>query len=120
MRFFAARQMRRNTLAVVLCVLSMLFAVEAKTAWYGPSSGLTVGVQNQKARPAELPAVISHGIAPHCLAELPQALFLRLSIAVFAKGTGFFPRNDFDSYQKAFSSSTFFSPGLFLRPPPAV
>ncbi len=54
--FLAFPKMRRNTLALGLCVLAVLFALEAKTAWYGPANGPGSDVRSQKALPADSPA----------------------------------------------------------------
>lgn len=74
----AFRATRRVTLALGLCLLAFVFAVEAKTAWYGPPNGPGVVVQAAKAWPADLLRVIDHGVSVS--SSVPQLL----SFAVLA------------------------------------
>jgi hypothetical protein len=60
---FAASLFRRRTpLALGLCLLAFLFAIEAKTAWYGPVVGFGSSVRAAKAQPAATPKVVDHGV----------------------------------------------------------
>jgi hypothetical protein len=121
MRFFASLEPRRNRLALGLCLLAVLFAVEAKTAWYGPANGLGVDIQSQKALPADLPTAISHGISACPHAPFPLALLLFASLAATArKGPDCLPGIDIDFNHIPFFSAPYFSAGLFFRPPPAL
>ena len=83
-RFFVSPHTRRNTLALGLCLLAVLFALEAKTAWYGPTNGPSSGIQSQKARPADLPAVVSHGVSTLAPVTVPHALILLAPAAAIA------------------------------------
>lgn len=113
--------MTRNTLALGLCLLAVLFALEAKTAWYGPTNGLCADIQSQKARPAKLPAVVSHGVSALPPATLPLALILLASLAGIARTVAdFLPGIGIDFNCIPVSAACYFSPGLFFRPPPAL
>lgn len=121
MRLFASPQIRRNTLALGLCLLAMLFALEAKTAWYGPANGPRSDIQSEKARPADLPAVVTHGVSTLPLATFPLALVFLSSVAAIAwTGADFLSGIDVDFSHVPVSAAPYFSPGLFFRPPPAL
>lgn len=63
-RSFAVSLFRRRTpLALGLCLLAFLFAIEAKTAWYGPPVGFGSNVRAAKAQPVAAPEVVEHGVA---------------------------------------------------------
>jgi hypothetical protein len=120
-RFFASPQTSRNTLALGLCLLAVLFALEAKTAWYGPAKGPGSDIQSQKARPADLPAVVDHGISTRPPATLPLALIFIASVAAIVwMDSDFLPGVDVDFIQVPVSATPYFSPSLFYRPPPAL
>jgi hypothetical protein len=121
MQFFGFPQMRRNTLALGMCLLAVLFALEAKTAWYGPANGPGIDIQSQKALPADLPAVVSHGISTHPPAAFPLAQMLFASIAALAwRQADVLPGTGIDCNHISVSAAPYFSPGLFHRPPPAL
>ena len=121
MRFFASPHLRRNTLALGLCLLAVLFALEAKTAWYGSTSGLHDDVQSQKARPADLPSVVSHGVSTLPPVTFPLTLIFVASVAAIAStDADFLPGVDLDFNHIPVSAAPYFSPALFFRPPPAV
>jgi hypothetical protein len=121
MRFFAFSETRRRMLALVLCLLAVLFAVEAKTAWYGPTTVPGSDIQSQKARPADLPAVVSHGVSNSPWITFALALiFLASAGAIASLVAGSFPGAKADSSHIPVSAEHYFSPGLFFRPPPAI
>jgi hypothetical protein len=121
MRFFASPQTRRNTLALGLCLLAVVFALEAKTAWYSPANGPTADIQSQKARPADLAAVVSHGVSTLPPVIFPPALIFLASVAAIAWTDAYFlPGVDVDFNHIPVSAASYFSPGLFFRPPPAL
>jgi hypothetical protein len=121
MRFFASLHIRRTTLAMGLCLLAVLFALEAKTAWYGPTSGPNSDIQSQKARPADLPAVVSYGVSALAPVTSPLALIFLASAAAIARTDAvFLPGVDVEFKPIPVSAAQYFSPGLFFRPPPAV
>ena len=121
MRHFASPHIRRNTLALGLCLLAVLFSLEAKTTRYGPANGPTGEVQSQKARPADLPAVVSHGPSTLPPDTFPLALIFLTSFATIAwTGASFLPGVDLDFNPITVSAASYFSPGLFFRPPPTL
>lgn len=112
---------RRRPLAICLCLLAFLFAVEAKTAWYGPKVGPGSDVQAAKALPAVTPKVVQHGVpAPDPVH--PQIAFAALS-AVSAgspSAAHLFPRQELLRSHLPHFTATFLSPQLFFRPPPVL
>jgi hypothetical protein len=119
MRFFASMRLRREILALGLCLLSVLFAIEAKTAWYGPINGNDV--QSQKARPVDLPAVVAHGVSTLPPVTFPLALVFLASVAAIAwTGANCLPGVDAHFSRNPVSAAPYFSPLLFFRPPPAL
>jgi hypothetical protein len=117
--FAASQSFRRASLAFGLCLLAFLFAVEAKTAWYGPAAGFGGIVRAAKAQPVTSPEVVEHGApAPdpaHSSAAFfalpPIALVLILCILAQA-GDQFLPGLLSNSPAAGFSFSNLF------RPPP--
>src|ERR1700740_618822 len=118
---FASKPMRRTALAMCLCLLAVLFALEAKIARYSPSSGPLSAIQSAKARPADGPELVSRGLAAASSAPLQWAFILLAAFAttglMVAESSGWLrvvPRNH------AVTTATYFSPGLFFRPPPEL
>lgn len=121
MRLLASPHLRRNTLALGLCLLAVLFALEAKTAWYGPANGPSGDIQSQKARPADLPAVVSHGVSALSSVTFPLALvFLASVTAITRRNVNFLSGVDARFNHIPVSAAPYFSPSLFFRPPPAL
>jgi hypothetical protein len=120
MRFSSSTGMRQNVLALGLCLLAVLFALEAKTAWYGLANGPGVDIQSQKALRVDLPAVVSHGTSAHPLATPLTLLVLATLGAIAWVGADFIPGIDVDCNQRPVCSAPYFSPTLFFRPPPAL
>ncbi|MGO8934441.1 MAG: hypothetical protein ACLPLZ_03585 [Terracidiphilus sp.] len=119
---FAASLFRRRTpLALGLCLLAFLFAIEAKTAWYGPAVGFGSCVRAAKAQPVATPKVVEHGVpAPDpahpqaSIAALPPiAVALSLYFSVPARNEVFL------SHLSQFPAAGFSFSSLF-RPPPAL
>ena len=108
--------MKREVFALILCLLTLAFAFEAKTAWYMPHA-LGTEVQAAKALPADTPQVISHGIPgqPKLLLLLPITVLIALADLYFRRPIFFFGVPEFD---RSPSSSSAFSPETFFRPPP--
>ena len=121
MRSSVSLNMRRNTFALGLCLLAMLFALEAKTAWYFPANGQNGDIQSQKARPADLPAIVSRGVStlPPETFSLPL-IFLASVAAVAWTDAKFLPGVDVAFNHIPVSAASYFSPALFFRPPPAL
>ena len=117
----ASKALWRNALAFGLCLLAFIFAVEAKTAWYGPMDGPGSVVRAAKALPASTPKVIEHGV-PVPDPIHPGHTFARLALLeakqpAAAKWPG---RNDRSSATFQVSASAYFSPQFFFRPPPSL
>jgi hypothetical protein len=110
---------RRILLACGLCLLAILFAVEAKTAWFGPVVGPGSAVRAAKALPADMPKLIEQGILVADPVH-PQIPFALLTVAMIVLETNALIRAFRDvrrDYPSAFSAPCF-SPHLFFRPPP--
>jgi hypothetical protein len=119
---FAASPFRRRTpLALGLCLLAFLFAIEAKTAWYGPAVGFGSSVRAAKAQPVATPKVVEHGVPapdpahPHVpFAALPPiAVALSLCFSVQARSAVLL------GHISQFAAAGFSYSNLF-RPPPAL
>jgi hypothetical protein len=118
--FAASLSRRRTPLALSLCLLAFLFAIEAKTARYGPAGGIGSSVRAAKAQPAPAPRVVNHGVPtpdpahPHApfLALPPMNLAIALSFPVQAPGAVLV------SHLSQFPAAGFSFSNLF-RPPPA-
>lgn len=109
--------MKRELLAMILCLLTLVFAFEAKTAWYMPPHTLGSEVQGAKALPADTPHLIPHGPVgqPPLFFFLPVALLTAFADVYIRRVKSFcsVPESD-----RSPSSSSAFSPGNFFRPPP--
>ena len=119
-RSAASKVLWRAALAGCLCLLAFLFAVEAKTAWYGPVAGLGSNVRAAKAMPADTPRVIEHGI-PVPDPIHPQVAFVLLPALALLWPSAKLPRRTEVSHARlrGFLLSIY-SPHLSLRPPPAL
>lgn len=114
---FGARS--RRALALGLCLLAIVFAVEAKTAWFGPASGPGSEVAAAKAWPADLPRLIEHGV------PVPSAVPPLISFALLAAfrplrsiGNTLSPRRESAPGPASLCLAAFLSPQFFFRPPP--
>jgi len=120
MVFLGIAVIKRNTLALGLCLLAALFALEAKTACYGPLNRSEKDLQGEKALPADLPALISSGVLSVLGAALPLAVtFVPPAPLIVRKSADFQSRMGVDCGRIPVSASPYFSSGLFFRPPPA-
>lgn len=121
MRLPPSFRTRRGLLALGLCLLAALFALEAKIAWYGPAHGVGVDVSSQKALPADLPALVSHGGSSQLPETLLLASLLLMSIgAIAGNAKDFSSRIDVDFPHIPVASAPCFAIALFFRPPPAL
>lgn len=109
----------RTALTCMLCLLAFAFAVEAKTAWYGPVSGPGSTVRASKAMPTDAPRVIDHGIpVPDPIhPQIPFLLLAALSILSLAAEA---PVGREGAHPRVRVSFKAFSPQLFFRPPPIL
>lgn len=107
----------RTLLAMVLCLLAVSFAMEAKMAWYLPPHTLGSEVQAAKALPANTPQLILHGLRDHnpMFPLLPLALLLAVSTGCLPATVSFLRK------ASGLRSPVFrptFTPPNFFRPPP--
>lgn len=106
-------------MVAALCVLAIAFALEAKTAWYGPSGGPGSAVRSAKAMPIDNPRVVQHGIpAPDPLHPQLTVAFVALLFALPAVAENLSGRVTTRALGR-FATAQYFSPPVFFRPPPA-
>lgn len=105
-------------MVVALCALAIAFALEAKTAWYGPAAGPGSAVRSAKALPIDAPRVVRHGI------PTPDPLHPQLAVAFVAVLFSLpILADDLSSHKVALASrrvpaAQYLSPPAFFRPPP--
>ena len=116
----ASSALSRILLAAMLCLLAMAFAMEAKMAWYRPAGGRYRDVSGAKALPINNPRLVSHGVPapdpvhPEMLAAVLPCLIMLCPV--------FFDRRSRLAGLRTgsrVSAADYFSPPIFLRPPPA-
>jgi len=109
---------RREFFALILCLLAVIFSIEAKTAWYMPLHTLGSEVQAAKALPADVPQVIPHGFP----GQIPPFFLLPFTV-LFAFADRYFRRpallRSTQEDDRSPSSSSAFSRN-YLRPPPVL
>ena len=117
----ASLSVRRTSLALGFCLLAFLFAVEAKTARYGPVAGPGSDVRAAKALPADSPKPVEQGVSA------PDPTHLRVGFAALAAimaarllGTLVPGTSDLFSNCPPDFLSVSFSPPAYVRPPPAL
>jgi len=115
----ASRILWRVAITGCLCLLAFLFALEAKTAWYGPVAGPGSDVRAAKAMRADTPQVIEHGAPVHDPSH-PQIPFVLLpALALLWLATDQLRSVEL-SQTRLGPRFSVFSPQLFLRPPPSL
>jgi hypothetical protein len=119
--FAASPSYRRTPLALGLCLLAFLFAIEAKTAWYGPAAGFGSIVRAAKAQPVASPEVVEHGVPapdpahPHvAFALLPQIATVMFASLPARALVRVLPGQHLHFLAAGFSFASLF------RPPPAL
>jgi hypothetical protein len=114
-----SRTFRRTALALGLCLLAFGFAMEAKLACYSPTGGSGIDIVAAKARPADLPEVVTHGVpAPDPVRSQLTVIFLSaLATEPLWKAHTLLGRSIVYN-RLSVSSAAYFSPNLFFRPPP--
>jgi hypothetical protein len=106
-------------MVATLCVLAIAFALEAKTAWYGPVDGLGSAVQFAKALPIDAPRVVRHGMpAPDPLHPQLAVAFVALLFALPILADNLARRATLPALRRV-SIALCLSPPAFFRPPPA-
>jgi hypothetical protein len=113
-----SRPVRCSAFAFAFCILAVLFAVEAKLAWYSPAGFAVSDISAAKARPIENPEVVSQSfIAPestHSQLVFAHIAAFTAAIALRADETGNVP----NYIHQTFFTASNFSSHLFYRPPP--
>lgn len=115
----ASPAFRRTPLAIGLCLLAIVFAIEAKTAWFGPAAGPGSAVRAAKALPEGLPRLVDHGLPlqdpahPHLHFSVPPA-----STAILLPRVKTSVDGEILFGHLPFFSAAYFSPSDFFRPPP--
>jgi len=117
----ASRTFRRTMLAFGLCLLVFVFAIEAKTAWFNPAGASGSEIAAAKARPADLPSLVAHGV-PVPDPVHPQIFFIFLTVLTAASlwKADALPGHSIKYSRLTVSSAAYFSPKLFFRPPPIL
>ncbi len=111
------RATRRVMFALGLCLLAVVFAVEAKTAWFGPANGPGYDVRAAKAWPADLPRLIDHGV-PVANSVPPPLSFAVLAVLKPRSFAGkVYPSQDKPGPAGSLSAARL-SPQYYFRPPP--
>jgi len=105
-------------MGIALCLLAVLFAIEAKLAWYGSDSGPASQISASKLQPADAPRLVAQAIAsseliPHLSGT---TAFVSLTLIIGVARWALRPVEALP-VQSSFSG---FSTHLFFRPPPAL
>ena len=101
---------------MLLCLLAVVFAVEAKLAWFGPDGSPTAQISAAKLQPADAPKITAHSHA----SSLPAALLLQfaeISVVVLMGRAAI--RTPQRVSASTIPGSPSFFPSLFFRPPPS-
>jgi len=119
--FAASLPLRRTHLAVGLCLLAFLFALEAKAAWYEPTAGPARDISAAKALPACSPELVEHGVPTPDPAH-PHITFASLpaNVTLWLPKTNFLSSVEANHGHFSFFRTSHFSPSLFFRPPPTL
>ncbi len=114
-----SRNFRRTALALGLCLLAFGFAMEAKLVWYSPAGSSGSDIAAAKARPADLPVVVSHGLPAPGPARV-QMVFVQLAALTASSmcKADTLLGGKLACTQLSVSSAAFFTSSLFFRPPP--
>ena len=107
-----------TALGLMLCVLAALFAIEAKMAWYLPTSTPTTQISATKLQQADAPLLVAHALSSsdNFVSHLNEVAKV-LSLRVIVEEPGFRWRTAETHLDRVIPSS--FTPQLFFRPPPS-
>ena len=115
----ASRNFKRTALALGLCLLAFVFAMETKLACYSPVDGSARDIVAARALPAALPEVVSHGAhGADIVRSQISVVVLAVLTAVFLWKEDTLLGRNIARGQLSISSAAYFSPNLFFRPPP--
>jgi hypothetical protein len=104
-------------LGTLLCLLTALFAVEAKVAWFGLDGSASMQISAAKLQPADAPKVTSPLDLPAFpIAWFPQVAVV-LALALAWRRESILPRR---LNLCTVPGSPRFYPSLFFRPPPGA
>lgn len=110
----------RSWIALILCLLALTFAVEAKLAWYLPHNSVDNEMQAAKALPSDARQTIQQGLPDHGPGYLLLSLTALLALLVQFRPATFSLNQIPTRNGSAVLESAFFSPGNFFRPPPVL
>ena len=112
---------RQNAIVVGLCLLAVLFAVEAKLAWYSPVGGPSSDVRSAKAFRPDMPEVVQRSVSSPDSAHplIAFALLATFGIASAIHIDLLLDRNRDCNPQQTYLAA-FSATNLFFRPPPAL
>ena len=104
--------------AALLCLLAVVFAFEAKLAWYSPPGTPYAQISATKLQPTDAPKLIAQVLAvPHTSQHSPAEATHLLTVALFvAQVPQSFTGADHEGLTPLIFPS--FSPPLSRRPPP--
>lgn len=104
-----------------LCLLAVLFAVEAKLAWYGPVRGPGSAISSAKAYPTDTPELVDRGTSSLDVTHpvLAVALLVTLASASAIQMNNSLVRICARKPHPA-RLTAFFTTNRFFRPPPVL
>lgn len=116
MQHRGVRHAHLQAIGVILCLLAVLFAVEAKVAWFGPNGSPAELVSASKLAPADAPKLVAQALtAPEPVLGFPNTLILLpLLFVLLASLLTRKPTRDLFGL----AQSPSFAHQLFFRPPP--
>jgi len=99
-----------------LCLLTAIFAVEAKLGWFGPAGSPTAQISAAKLQPDDLPKTAAQGHVP----SFPAILFVQVAaILAFVALRRPATAMPLPPTASIISGCPGFFPSLFFRPPPS-
>jgi hypothetical protein len=118
LRFASSQRIRYTALGLGLSLLAVVFAMEAKLSMYGPEKNPASEVRASKANPAEVPAVVSHGIreVDPVSKQFAFELLVAFSAVLLVKVT--FLAQAAASTRVSAASPVYFPSALSFHPPP--
>lgn len=110
----------RSWIAIILCLLALTFAMEAKLAWYMPRNSMDHEVQASKALPSDARQAIQHGLNDQNPGYLLLPLTMLLALLTRFKPVALSLSHLTARDRSPICSAAFFSPRNFFRPPPIL
>ena len=108
-----------TVLGLVLCILAALFSIEAKVAWYVPSSNPATQISASKLQQADAPRLVAHALSS---SENPVPHFPQIAKVIAFVGMIEVPGLEWRATDIHLESlrPAHLSPYLFFRPPPSL